>query len=374
MKKRLLSFILCTVLCADSVICLAVAANAQTEVSARAAVLYEPEGGRWVFEKNADLPMPMASTTKVMTAMLALRMLDADSVHAVPREACGIEGSSLYLREGDTVSVQDLLYALLLRSANDAASALAILACGSEEAFAAEMNAEARRIGLKNTSFKNPHGLDAEGHYSSARDLALTLAAAMKDERFVEISGCEKHTVTLEGRSQVLYNHNKLLHLTSGVICGKTGFTKKSGRCLVSAAERNGVRLIAVTMNAPNDWQDHIALYADGFERFERRSVIGENDAFRVPLAGGERDYLLCRAAGTFSAVTEKGSEIKCDVLLPSLILAPVKRGDVIGMLRITEGEKVLAEICLAADEDAIIKETKRPSLLKRWWQTVFGR
>lgn len=365
---------LCTALCADSVICLAAAANAQTEVSARAAVLYEPEGGRWVLEKNADLSMPMASTTKVMTAMLALRMLDADSVHAVPREACGIEGSSLYLREGDTVSVRDLLYALLLRSANDAASALAILACGSEEAFVAEMNAEARRIGLKNTSFNNPHGLDAEGHYSSARDLALTLAAAMKDERFVEISGCEKYTVTLEGRSQVLYNHNKLLHLTSGVICGKTGFTKKSGRCLVSAAERNGVRLIAVTMNAPNDWQDHISLYADGFERFERRSVIGENDAFRVPLAGGGRDYLLCRAAGPFSAVTEKGSEIKCDVLLPSLILAPVKRGDVIGMLRITEGEKVLAEICLAADEDAIIKETKRPSLLKRWWQTVFGR
>ena len=181
MKKRLLSFILCTVLCADSVICLAAAANAQTEVSARAAVLYEPEGGRWVFEKNADLPMPMASTTKVMTAMLSLRLLDINGVHTVPREACGIEGSSLYLREGDTVSVRDLLYALLLRSANDAASALAILACGSEEAFASEMNAEARRIGLKNTSFKNPHGLDAEGHYSSARDLALTLAAAMKD-------------------------------------------------------------------------------------------------------------------------------------------------------------------------------------------------
>lgn len=374
MKKRLLSFILCTVLCADSVICLAADANAQTEVSARAAVLYEPEGGRWVYEKNADLPMPMASTTKVMTAMLALRMLDTDSVHTVPRDACGIEGSSLYLREGDTVSVQDLLYALLLRSANDAASALAILACGSEEAFAAEMNAEARRIGLKNTSFKNPHGLDAEGHYSSARDLALTIAAAMKDERFVEISGCEKYTVTLEGRSQVLYNHNKLLHLTSGVICGKTGFTKKSGRCLVSAAERNGVRLIAVTMNAPNDWQDHITLYADGFERFERRSIIGENDAFRIPLAGSERDCLLCRAASNFSAVTEKGSEIKCDVLLPSLILAPVKRGDVVGMLRITERDKVLAEICLEADEDAIIKETKRPSLLKRWWQTVFGR
>lgn len=344
-----------------------IAADESTRVSARAAVLYDPLGGRWLYEKNADTQMPMASTTKVMTAMVALRLLDLDTVYEIPPEACGKEGSSLYLQKGDKLSVRDLLYGLLLRSANDAASALAVLACGSEEAFANEMNAEARRLGLKNTSFKNPHGLDAEGHYSCARDLALILSAAMEDERFARICKCAKYTVTLEGRAQVLYNHNKLLNMSGDVVGGKTGFTKKSGRCLVSAAERNGVHLIAVTLSAPDDWNDHLRLFDMGFASLERRQIISVNDALHVNVAGGTKDKLRCRPTDDLFAVTEKNATVTCDVLLPSVIFAPVKKGDTVGIIVAYDGDVILGKICLAADEDTEIKQDiKSRSLLDK--------
>ncbi len=368
--KRFILILLCAVLL------LPVSASADAahpDVSAQSAVLYEPYGDRWVYEKNADTRLPMASTTKIMTAMVALRLLPLDAVYSVPSEACGIEGSSLYLKAGDKISVRDLLYALLLRSANDAASALAVLACGSESAFADEMNAEAKRLGLENTSFKNPHGLDTAGHYSTARDLAVILDAAMSDERFTEISGCEKHTVALDGRAQVLYNHNKLLHLTDYVTCGKTGFTKKSGRCLVTAAERDGVRLIAVTMNAHDDWNDHIKLFDMGFERFEKRTVIGTDDRFYADVAGGVRGKVLCRPTEEFYTVTEKGAVITCDTLLPSVIYAPVSDGEIVGMLRVYENGKTVGEICLAACGDVEYREQKIP-LLKRIFGAVSGR
>ncbi|MBQ1934425.1 MAG: D-alanyl-D-alanine carboxypeptidase [Clostridia bacterium] len=342
-------------------------------LSAKSAVLYEAQGGRWVYEKDADVRLPMASTTKIMTALIALRTLELDAEYKIPAEACGIEGSSLYLKEGDTVSVRDLMYALLLRSANDAASALAILSFGSESAFADEMNAEARRLGLQNTSFKNPHGLDTEGHYSSARDLALMLDAAMSDERFLEICGCEKYTVALEGRSQVLYNHNKLLYLTDYVTCGKTGYTKKSGRCLVSAAERDGVRLIAVTMSASDDWNDHIRLFDYGFGRFERRTVISKADRIYADVAGGTKAGVQCAPTEDFSAVLEKGSTVTCDTLLPSLILAPICEGEIIGILRIYENERLIGEICLAACEAIEYKEQRIP-LIRRIFEAVSGK
>ncbi|MBQ2733496.1 MAG: D-alanyl-D-alanine carboxypeptidase [Clostridia bacterium] len=368
MKKFLLIFICAVLLVPTSVS----ADMPDAAVSARSAVLYEPQGGRWVYEKNADVRMPMASTTKIMTALIALRLLPLDAVYTVPGEACGIEGSSLYLKAGDRISVRDLLYGLLLRSANDAAAALAILASGSESAFAEEMNAEAQRLGLENTSFKNPHGLDCDGHYSTARELAMILDAAMQDERFCEISGCEKYTVKLDGRAQVLYNHNKLLHLTDYVFCGKTGFTKKSGRCLVTAAERDGVRLIAVTMSAPDDWNDHMALFGMGFERFEMRTVISEADRFYADVAGGVRDKVLCRPTEELSIVTEKNSTVICDTLLPSLLLAPVCDGEIVGMLRVSENGKVISEICLAACEEIEYKEQRMP-LFKRLFKAVSG-
>ncbi|MBQ7011482.1 MAG: D-alanyl-D-alanine carboxypeptidase [Clostridia bacterium] len=375
MKKNIIIFVLCAAICAFPAAVPAAYAASAPEVSAKACVLYEPEGGRWLYEKNADVRLPMASTTKIMTAMVALRLLELDEVYTVPRDACGIEGSSLYLAEGDRVSVRDLLYALLLRSANDAASALAILACGSEEAFAAEMNAEAARLGLTNTHFINPHGLDAEGHYCSARDLALILAAAMEDERFVEISGCKKYTVQLEERAQVLYNHNKLLHLTDYALCGKTGFTKKSGRCLASAAVRDGVSLISVTLCAPDDWNDHIKLFNFGSDRLERKQVITESDAFRVPVTGGTKEELLCRPSQDFFAVTEKdGAPPTREVLLPSVIYAPVRQGDIIGVLRIRDDGKVIGEICLLAGENIEYKEQKRPALLRWLKEAVFGK
>ena len=363
--KRFILILFCAVLT------LPVSASADgpsPSLSAKSAVLYEVHGGRWVYERNADVRLPMASTTKMMTALVALRLLSLDAVYTVPAEACGIEGSSLYLKAGDRISARDLMHALLLRSANDAASALAILASGSESAFAEEMNAEARRLGLQNTSFKNPHGLDTDGHYSSARDLALILAAAMEDERFVEISGCERYTVEFEDRAQVLYNHNKLLYLTDYVVCGKTGYTQKSGRCLVTAAERDGVRLIAVTMNASDDWNDHVKLFECGFDQLEGLTVISSADRFYADVAGGKIDKVLCRPTEEFFAVTAKNAVITCDTLLPSVLFAPIYEGEIVGMLRIYEDGKEIGEICLAACEDIEYKEQGIP-LIRR----IFG-
>lgn len=346
--------------------------SADTDVSARAAVLYEPDSNTFHYEKNADMRLPMASTTKIMTAVCAISMLDVSAVYSVPAEACGIEGSSLYLKAGDRVSVNDLLCALLLRSANDAAAALAILASGSIEAFAEKMNETASMLSLENTHFDNPHGLDSETHYSSARDLALIMEYAMQNEVFAKITASSKHTVTFPDRAQVLYNHNKLLFLRDDVIGGKTGFTKKSGRSLVSVARRDGVTLICVTLSAPDDWNDHSRLFDSGFETFERKTVFTKNDAIYADVSGGEKKKVLCRPTEDFSCTVKKGESLICDFAVPPLIFAPVREGEIIGILKVTQNGKVLGEICVAAAESVSYKDNR--SALKKFLDRLFGR
>jgi len=371
---RLLAFILCT-----SAACalFPFRAYAAPDVSARAAVLYQPDCGIFAYEKNADTRLPMASTTKVMTALISLKLADTDTVFTVPAEACGIEGSSVYLKAGDRLTCRELLYALLLRSANDAAAALALCISGSFEAFAEEMNREAARLGLNNTHFANPHGLDSEEHYSSARDLALLLAEAMQNEEFAKISGTPKYTLTFTDRAQVLHNHNKLLYMRDDVLGGKTGFTKKSGRCLVSAAKRDGVQLIAVTLSAPNDWKDHGDLFDYGYSLFEEKQLISENDVFRVPISGSIGEYATCRPAESFSAVVPKNGThgITCNTLLPSIRFAPVRTGDALGIAEIQINGNTLCSIVLLADKDMPEKNTnKHPSLLRRFFHGLFGK
>ncbi|MBR6742292.1 MAG: D-alanyl-D-alanine carboxypeptidase [Clostridia bacterium] len=348
------------------------AVSAETDVSARAAVLYEPDSNTFYYEKNADVRLPMASTTKIMTAVCALSLLDSNAVCSVPAEACNIEGSSLYLKAGDRISVNDLLYALLLRSANDAAAALAILSSGSIEAFAEEMNKTARMLSLENTHFDNPHGLDNETHYSSARDLALIMEYAMQNEIFAKITASSKHTVTFPDRAQVLYNHNKLLFLRDDVIGGKTGFTKKSGRSLVSVAKKDGVTLICVTLSAPDDWNDHSRLYDSGFEAFERKTVFTRNDAFYADVSGGEKKKVLCRPTEDFSCTVKKGESLLCDFLVPPVIYAPVSDGEIVGLLRVTQNGRILGEITVTAAENVNYKETR--TNFRKFLDRLFGR
>ncbi|MBQ7669332.1 MAG: D-alanyl-D-alanine carboxypeptidase [Clostridia bacterium] len=258
--------ILAAVLCALIFAAKIFAADAPS-VSARSAVLVTSDG-EVLYEHNADERLPMASTTKIMTCLIAIENCDLDEEITVTSASAGIEGSSLYMKEGDVTTVKDMLYAAMLRSANDAASVLAVHVSWSEKEFAALMNEKARALGMNDTHFTNPHGLPDADHYTSARDFARLASYAMENEIFAGIAGTKEYVVTINGAERKpVKNHNRLLFTYDGCTGVKTGYTRSSGRCLVSTAERDGVRLICVTLSDGNDWHDHTALLDYGFNK-----------------------------------------------------------------------------------------------------------
>ena len=310
-------------------------ANALPQVSAEAAVLIEADSGNVVFAKNSDKQLPMASTTKIATAMTALALASCDTVITVSPDAVGIEGSSVYLTAGEQLSLEQLLYALLLESANDAATAIAVGLSGSVSAFAEQMNEQAKSLGLNDTHFINPHGLDDEQHYTTAYDLALLTKKALENEHIRTIVGTRKTTIphATEGAVRLLINHNKLLRLYEGCIGVKTGFTKRSGRCLVSAAERDGVTMIAVTLNASNDWNDHSALLDYGFSLYES-VLLCEREAylFPLPVVGGNDGYVMLANDEALRITLPKShGEIVATVEVQRFAYAPVAEGETIG-------------------------------------------
>ncbi len=253
---------------------------------ARGAVVLEAVSGTVLYEKNGDLPLPEASTTKIMTALLVLERADLEAEITISPAAAAVEGSRLGLTAGEKLSVSDLLYILMLKSGNDAAHALAEGVGGSVARFVQMMNQKAMELGLKNTLFQNPHGLPDENHYTTAYDLATLTAVALQNPEFCNIVSAEKRKLTY--KNKVIANSNKLLGTCEGVFGVKTGFTKKAGRCLVTAAERKGVTLICVTLNDGNDWADHAALYEACFARVERVEVMpAKGYISRVPVLGG---------------------------------------------------------------------------------------
>ena len=243
------------------------------QVSAQAAIVIHADSGKVLYEKNADEQRSMASTTKIMTALIALETAAADDpVVTITDEMVRVEGSSMGLQPGDQLTLKSLAAGMLIVSGNDAANSAAIAISGSTEAFAEKMNQRAQELGMEHTHFVTPSGLDDDAHYSTARDMATLAAAAMKNPDFAAIVGQKAMNISFITPDQTrrYTNHNKLLNLYEGCTGVKTGFTKKSGRCLVSAAERDGIRLIAVTLNAPDDWNDHMALLNDGFSKLLR--------------------------------------------------------------------------------------------------------
>mgnify|MGYP003071800432 CR=1 FL=1 len=255
MSVRLLRglWVLCLIFCITPAVAEAL------EVSATAAVLMDADMGQVLYEKNGDRQMLIASTTKIMTALVVLEHAAPDDVITVTPDHMA-EGSSMYLRAGETVRVEELLYGLLLCSGNDAALALTECA-GGLTPFVALMNEKAAALGMAHTSFANPNGLDADGHYSTARDMAVLAAAAVENPTFRRI--CSSRSVTIGQRT--MENHNRLLRQVEGCVGLKTGYTQAAGRTLVSCTERDGCRLVAVTLQDGNDWADHAALYDYGF-------------------------------------------------------------------------------------------------------------
>ena len=312
------------------------------DCSAEYAILYQPDTKTVVYEDKSHEASLIASTTKILTALIVLENADIEDVVEILPEYCGIEGSSMYLKAGERFTVKELLYGLILKSGNDAATALAYHIADSIEDFAEMMNSKAAEIGCVNSSFANPHGLDDEDHYSCAYDLALIMSEAIENDTFLEISGTK--SVSFAGRE--FTNHNKLLWNCDGVISGKTGYTKAAGRVLVSCCERDGMRLICVTINDGNDWKDHTALYNWGFENF---SLLESQSVINVPVISGV-DSEVKAVCDEIKIFYEKSSPPEIKYYIPDFIYAPVKYGDVIGRVEIINGDCVTVNEIFASE------------------------
>lgn len=299
-------------------------------VSAKSALVLCADNGEIVFEKNAYEKLPMASTTKIMTALITLEQSCPDKKVRVKKESVDVEGTSMGLKAGDSVDYRTLVCGMLLSSGNDAANAAATDISGSLEGFAVLMNERARAIGMNNTCFVTPSGLDDENHYSTAYDMALLTKEAIKNKSFCDICSSKRMTVTFGNpeSEHTLFNHNRLLNSVDGVFGVKTGFTKKSGRCLVSACKRDGVTLICVTLNDPDDWSDHKKLYDYCF-----KGAVRLDDDFTevgVRVTGGEMRTVDVECESIpVSFNTE--SDITRTILVESFLYAPVEAGQKVG-------------------------------------------
>lgn len=339
-------------------------------LSAQSAVLIDARDGRVLYEKNADTPRPMASTTKIMTAVVALESCDVNEIIEIADEAVGVEGSSIYLQKGERMTLLELLYALLLQSANDAAVAIAVGVGGSVGNFADMMNEKATSLGLTSTHFENPNGLDADGHVTTAHELALLTAYALKNPIFAEIVATYKRKISgPDGTVRLVVNHNKLLNMYDGCVGVKTGFTKKSGRCLVSAACRESLTLVSVTLSAPDDWRDHTAMLNYGYENYCCEILCDEGGFIEaLPVVGGVQDSLLCANCDYVAATLPRDhGEITVDVQLPQMIYAPVSAGDIVGHVTYKCDGKVIGETDIKAAYN--IEQIRYK---KNFWQKVW--
>lgn len=366
--------VLTAILCAMAVLLCPFSVGA-VSVSSASAVLYEPQSGRVLYEKDADTRRPMASTTKLMTALVATEHLEADTVITVPETAVLVEGSAMGLRGGDVLTVRDLLAGLLLSSGNDAANVLALSVCESLPSFATRMNAKAAALGLSRSTFVTPSGLDAKDHASTARDMAMLGAAVLREPLLSELCASKYASITINGTTSTISNHNRLLWLYDDAIGMKTGFTKKSGKCLVSAARRDGVTLIVASMNGGDYWNDHMSLYDYGFSR----TVSAEIALPSLPslaVCGGESETvsLSGERPETVVLLREEQEQITCEWELPRFVWAPVRCGETLGMLRYRVGERVLAEVPLTAKTS--VAERAPIPVVKKWcrqWRRLLG-
>ena len=320
-------------------------------LSAECAVL-AGMNGEILLEKNADARRLIASTTKLMTALVALEHGQLTDEVTVPAACCGIEGSSMYLQAGEKYTVQELLTGLLLASGNDAALALALHCGGNTARFVAWMNEKAAALGMENSHFANPHGLDDPEHYGTAADLAKLMAACLREPELAEILALD-HAVI---REQYYGNHNKLLGSCPGCLGGKTGYTQAAGRCLVSACERDGTRLICVTLNAPEDWNDHKRLYDWGFAHYVSRDVC-KTLSYRLPVYGGDRREIELRAE-PLELLLPKDAALQLSVELPGYVLAPVRKGEIGGRVTVFRNGRVLGASALRFTEEVKTEET----------------
>jgi len=320
---------------------LSVPAAAAVGTRASAAVLMDAGSGRVLFAQNPHEPRLIASTTKLMTALVALESGRAlDETVVIDPAWAGAEGSSIYLRAGEKLRLETLLYGLLLRSGNDAALAVAGFCGGTVEGFVEQMNEKAEALGMRDSCFANPSGLDDPEHYSSAYDLALLARACLRNETLARIVSTK--SIALEGRS--FTNHNKLLWRYEGCVGLKTGYTREAGRTLVSAAERDGLTLICVTLHDSDDWADHAALFDYGFETCRAQVLLEAGEtAARLPVTGSLVPFCPVAAAEPLAAALREGERAEVTLKLDqSALAAPVPAGVRVGeAVCVLDGEEL---------------------------------
>lgn len=316
-------------------------------VSAQSAVVIDAKTNCVLYSKNEKAPMPMASTTKIMTALIALESGKcAKSVTITNEMLLGTNGTSLYLKEGDRITLFDLVAGMLIVSGNDCANAAAVAVSGSVEDFVELMNKKAHEFGMENTLFVTPSGLDSGNHHSTAYDMALLAARAMSNEYFSKIVSSKSMKITVNGEEKIIYNHNKLLSMSEYCMGIKTGYTQKAGRCLVSCFEKDSRMLICVTLNAPNDWNDHLALFDESLEKYKEVTVSGE---VIVPLVGAVSNSLHC----TYSkqVYLPEPDKYSVELFYFPFVYAGVSKGDAVGICKIYSGENLIAKAKIVSNE-----------------------
>ena len=351
------------------VICVSGSALAAAENTS--ACLMNAVTGEIVYEQDAYTKRPMASTTKIMTALVALENSDPCDIVTMSDSDVRTAGSSTYAKAGDKLYMNDSLYGLMLNSGNDAAEAIAAEVAGSSDAFAEMMNKRAKEIGANDTCFLNPSGLPCDGHYTTAYDMALITRCALQNEKFAEIVATQQRRVTLVNNpNAVLYfrNHNKLLAMFGDCTGVKTGYTKKAGRCLVSSAERNGMKYIAVTLNDPNDWENHLTMYNDIFDKSEPFYAVHKG---YVVKSAGDYDFI---AAEDFIIPSLKNAKTDAEAVInmPAVIDAPVNKDEKVGYIQIMfRGNEVgrtdiisAQDIC--GDEQLVITKSLKTHIINQ--------
>lgn len=354
MKKIVSAIIVGAVI--SAILPISALADEEHELSAHSAIVLCADTGDVIFEQNADERMLIASITKIMTAIVVIENADLDAQIVIKPEWSAIEGSSMYANPGQSYTVRELLYGMMLNSGNDAAEALACTVCGDESTFVEKMNETASRLGMENSSFRNPHGLDEDGHYSTARDMARLTAYCMENDDFRDIASTNCAVI----KGVTYYNHNRLLREYEGCIGVKTGYTMAAGRTLVSCAERNGMRLVCVTLSAPDDWNDHKYLLDKAFSDYRIASY--SPDSFKVTLD------VASSAASTAEAIPQNEikllvrSDDELDVKLeaPRILFAGGIEGERIGKI------SLFVNGSLAAQENLVYTEDVKTDLAQR--------
>lgn len=336
-------------------------ADQSPSISAQSAIVIDARTGRVLYEHNANNKMPMASTTKIMTALLAIQNNNLNDLVKVKPESTNIEGSSIYLKEGEVIKLKDLLYGLMLCSGNDAACAIAQHVGGNVEQFAQMMNNKVTELGLNDTNFMNPHGLNNQNHFTTAYDLAMISKEAMQHNTFKNVVGTKLWIAQREGdRYKYFYNKNKVISQYEYGTGIKIGYTKRSGRCLVASSKKGELELICVVLNAPNWFNDSYRLMDYVFNKYKPTKIIDENQIFKtVPVRNGTKEYtkIIAQQKSILPLTDKEKKQISILYSVQDYLTAPVTRKNKIGTAKIYLDDQLLDSVNMITREDIDYKK-----------------